>query len=162
MGVPLQSEHLQNYFPITITQYPYFNPFVPNAPFLYPLKTSENLKVFWCFQGVEKGCIGNKWVNFFLKIAPPKSRRLPWGNWSQKYLKLKFSDRVKVSRFEIFETIFKIFQKQPIEMQNIEFLYAQWLTLGYHTRHQFLFEMFPFPIPNLDFSYRSCISFNMD
>ena len=22
------------------------NPFVPNAPFLYPLKTSENLKVF--------------------------------------------------------------------------------------------------------------------
>ena len=32
-------------------------PFVPNAPFLYPLKT------FWCFQGVEKGCIGNEWVN---------------------------------------------------------------------------------------------------
>ena len=29
------------------------NPFVPNAPFLYPLKTSENRKV-------EKGCIGNK------------------------------------------------------------------------------------------------------
>ena len=36
-----------------------FNPFVPNAPILYPLKTSENRKVF---QGVEKGCIGNKWV----------------------------------------------------------------------------------------------------
>ena len=29
-----------------------FNPFVPNAPFLY--KT--------CFQGVEKGCIENEWV----------------------------------------------------------------------------------------------------
>ena len=26
------------------------------------LKTSENRKVFWCFQGVEKGCIGNEWV----------------------------------------------------------------------------------------------------
>ena len=40
------------------------NPFVPNAPFLYPLKTSENHKLFWYFQGVEKGCIdiGNKWV----------------------------------------------------------------------------------------------------
>ena len=38
------------------------NPFVPNAPFLYPLKISENCKVFWCFQRVEKGCIGNKWV----------------------------------------------------------------------------------------------------
>ena len=23
-----------------------FNPFIPNAPFLYPLKTSENPKVF--------------------------------------------------------------------------------------------------------------------
>ena len=38
------------------------NPFVPNEPFLYPLKTSENLKVLWCFQGVKKGCIGNKWL----------------------------------------------------------------------------------------------------
>ena len=38
------------------------NPFVPNAPFLYPLKTSENLTVFLCFQGVEKGCIENEWV----------------------------------------------------------------------------------------------------
>ena len=38
------------------------NPFVPNAPFLYPLKISENREVFRCFQGEEKGCIGNKWV----------------------------------------------------------------------------------------------------
>ena len=42
------------------------NPFVPNAPFLYLLKTSENLSVFWYFQGVEKGCIGNEWVNSVL------------------------------------------------------------------------------------------------
>ena len=42
-----------------------FNPFVSNAPFLHPLKTSEKLTIFWCSQGVEKGCIGNKWVNFF-------------------------------------------------------------------------------------------------
>ena len=40
------------------------NPFVPNAPFLYPLKT-EIRKVFWCFHGVEKGCIGNEWVKFW-------------------------------------------------------------------------------------------------
>ena len=38
------------------------NPFVPNAPFLYPLKTSENLTVFLCFQGVQKECIGNEWI----------------------------------------------------------------------------------------------------
>ena len=39
------------------------NPFVSNAPFLYPMKTSENLIVF-CFQGLENGCIGNEWVKF--------------------------------------------------------------------------------------------------
>ena len=40
----------------------FFNLFVPNAPFLYPLKILENLVVF-CFQEVEKGCIRNEWVN---------------------------------------------------------------------------------------------------
>ena len=38
------------------------NAFVPSAPFLYRLKTSENRKVFWWFQLIEKGCFGNKWV----------------------------------------------------------------------------------------------------
>ena len=42
------------------------NSLVPNAPFLHPLKTSENHKFFWCFQGVEKGCIGSKWVNIWM------------------------------------------------------------------------------------------------
>ena len=32
-------------------RYVIFSPFVPNTPLLYPLKTSENLTVFWCFQG---------------------------------------------------------------------------------------------------------------
>ena len=40
----------------------FLNLFVPNAPFLYSLKTLENLGIFWCFQVVEKWCIGNKWV----------------------------------------------------------------------------------------------------
>ena len=35
----------------------------PNAPFLYPLKTSENRNVFWCFQGVKKGYICNEKIN---------------------------------------------------------------------------------------------------
>ena len=43
----------------------YLNPFVPNAPFFYSLKTSENLMVFWCSQGLEKGCIGKEWVKKF-------------------------------------------------------------------------------------------------
>ena len=50
-------------FPAQVeTLHTFFNPFFPKAPFFYPLKTSENRKVFWCFQGVEKGCIGNEWV----------------------------------------------------------------------------------------------------
>ena len=48
-----------------VDRHNYVNPFVPNAPFLCPLKTSENLTVF-CFQGVEKGCAGNEWVNMIL------------------------------------------------------------------------------------------------
>ena len=37
------------------------NPLQPGVAFLYPLKTSENLKVCWCFQGYVKvtpGCNG--------------------------------------------------------------------------------------------------------
>ena len=30
------------------------NPFAPNPPFLWPLKTSENRKVFCFFQGVRQ------------------------------------------------------------------------------------------------------------
>ena len=36
--------------------------------FLYFLKTSENRKVCWCFQGVEIGCTENKWINDFLEL----------------------------------------------------------------------------------------------
>ena len=50
----------------------YINPVVPNAPFLYPLKASENRKVFWCFQGVEKGWIGNKRVKHIEGEKNPK------------------------------------------------------------------------------------------
>ena len=43
------------------------NPFVRNVPILYPLKMSENLMVFRCFHGLEKRCIGSKWVNYLYK-----------------------------------------------------------------------------------------------
>ena len=52
------------------------NPFVPNAPFLYSLKTSENLTVFWCIHEVEKRCIGNKWIKKKERITPFSWRRL--------------------------------------------------------------------------------------
>ena len=53
-----------------------FNPFIPNAPFLHPLKTLENILVYWCFQAVERGCIGNRWVKcLWLKSDVKKPQR---------------------------------------------------------------------------------------
>ena len=54
----------------------YFNPFVPNAPFLYPKKTSENRTVFFLyFQGVEKGCIENKWVKHVVSMLKLENKK---------------------------------------------------------------------------------------
>ena len=38
-----------------------FDPFVPNARFLYPLKISRNRR-FWCFQWVEKSAFVTNWL----------------------------------------------------------------------------------------------------
>ena len=57
------------------------NPFVPNTPFLYARTTSENLAVFWCFQGVEKGCIGNEWFkqkNYVAEVIQNPVKHLRW------------------------------------------------------------------------------------
>ena len=42
----------------------YFNPLVPQVPFLYPLKTSENCKVSDVLWDREREHL-NKWVNAF-------------------------------------------------------------------------------------------------
>ena len=63
-----------------------FHLLVPTAPFLYPLKTSENLTVF-CFQVVEKGCSGNEWVNrrpIYLKIMDDFASSLCFHDRSRK------------------------------------------------------------------------------
>ena len=58
--LPLNWQWIKYYKWKCIRQKSALTPFVSNARFLYSLKTSENRKVF---QGVEKGCIGNEWVN---------------------------------------------------------------------------------------------------
>ena len=55
----------------------YFNPFVLKVPFLYSLKTSENCKIFWSFQGLRKGCIKNKWVKENAKLYFLDKYKLP-------------------------------------------------------------------------------------
>ena len=49
-------------YTIKFPKFFWLKPFLANGPILYPLKTPENL-VFWCFQGVKNGNIGQKWVN---------------------------------------------------------------------------------------------------
>ena len=46
------------------------NPFVHDAPFPYPLKTSENGKVFSeVFSGLRKGALGTNGLNSLQKLA---------------------------------------------------------------------------------------------
>ena len=68
------------------------SPFVPNAPFPYPLKRSENLTVLWCFKEVEKGCTGNKWIKWQRQLF----RR------NAVFLDHSFSMRAKCFRLSIF------------------------------------------------------------
>ena len=77
------------------------NRFVPNTPFLYPLKTSENLKVVWCFQGVQKGCIGNKWVNIYNQIIFLNPQ---WETSFNHFHIIKFRRWFETSKFQFFTT----------------------------------------------------------
>ena len=73
-----------------------FNPFFANAPFLYPLKTSENCKIFWCLQGVEKGWIGNEWANIWSEI---------W-RWSLDFSSLKIHTEAQTTRLKTSQDFF--------------------------------------------------------
>ena len=53
----LINEFLMNSYP------EFLNPFHATGLYQYPLKTSENLEVFWCFLAVLKETHGMKWVN---------------------------------------------------------------------------------------------------
>ena len=48
----------------------FVNSFIPNAPFPYLLKTSENR------QGVEKVCIKNKQIKWFFQAVVPNQSML--------------------------------------------------------------------------------------
>ena len=52
--------HYKLFLAICLFYFVHFNSFVPSAPFLYSLKTPENLTIFLHFQGVEKGYSGNE------------------------------------------------------------------------------------------------------
>ena len=87
----------------------YINPFVPNAPFLYP---PENIrKPFLCFQRVEKECIENEWVNKIKNILVFKKKdgcKLElqtsetmkfFGSTEKKYIKQKLEQIYPVLKY---------------------------------------------------------------
>ena len=84
------------------------NPFVPNTPFLYPLKTSENRNIFWCFLGIGKGCIGNKWVKRTFKTGTrSRINELAPSNLSHSALNNR---DITISNFS---------QKKPLPKKNL-------------------------------------------
>ena len=85
-----------------------FNPFAPNRPFLYPLKTSETVR---CFQGVEKGCIENKWV-----------KNVWWLRLSFKtQLKVEFILPFSGSRTALNITLDRVWSIPPLRRPNLHF-----------------------------------------
>ena len=68
---------------IQVTNFYQFNPFHATGLFQYPLKTYEKLTVFWCFQGVEKGYIGNE-----LKVGLSTSRKNVFICFNENTLKM--------------------------------------------------------------------------
>ena len=59
--------------------------FFPMHPFPTPWKHQETLRFSDFFQGVEKGCIGNKWVNSISHVRYP-TQRMQLGTWKNKLL----------------------------------------------------------------------------
>ena len=78
--------------------------FFPMHPFLYPLKISENHKVFWCFQGVEKGCIGYKWVYSTF-----------WGHWKKYFTWISTIDVCLTRYFMLQRSSWKKNQKRYLK-----------------------------------------------
>ena len=82
---------------------PFLNPFVLNAPFLYPLKAS------WCFQGVEKGRIGKKWVKNPNSYFYPIFTYLRLPSELQKNVMKRFSKNFKNFNFRPKNNLFTPF-----------------------------------------------------
>ena len=71
-----------------------FNPVQSSVVLLYPLKTSENPKVFWCFQGLKQWNTRLKWVNLFQGV-----------NKSSHWLKHRFTDVLQNNSLKNFKKI---------------------------------------------------------
>ena len=113
------------------------NPFVPNAPFLYPLKKSENLTVFWCFQGVEKECIRNKWVKCRVFIFNPFLANLPshliypenlwFSGWNKETKGHKPNEKGQKSTCQLNYIFHVLYFRSVIKMMKTENQLPEWI-----------------------------------
>ena len=88
-----------------------FDPFVPNALFLYPLKTSENLMV-------EKEGIGNKWFNCH---GPLESHVVTKVEHVCEWLLTKYRLFWKLSWFILFFSLFYFCHSRDVRVwKNVE------------------------------------------
>ena len=108
----------------------------PVHPFSTPLKT-ENLMVFWCFQGVAKGCIGNGWVS---PSIWQELHHLIIKSESSKLLLLYTSTNARMLHLQIaycklyFFFFFKFIQMRQKQM-SIKILKSPAYTLVKHLHH---------------------------
>ena len=77
-----------------IEMHVHFDPFHATDLFWCPLKTSEKLKVFWCFQGVSKKISGMKWVK-------RPSNKLKNVNFNIENTKIKIGNLTKFKNLPI-------------------------------------------------------------
>ena len=101
-----------------------FNPFVPNASFLYPWKQQKTVS-FCCFLGVEKGCTGNEWVKENTLLTLSFSRNLvahrmhlipkinPLGGWFTFIKNLQVKYLFEIHRTYLKQNFIKALSKYP-------------------------------------------------
>ena len=99
-------------------------PFVPNAPFLYPLKTSENRQIFRCFQRVEKGCIENKWIKIKANINTFQSNPSKHFNVVSTFLLVDATSRRGTTSYQRWNNVVYF----NVEIYNVESTLT-WTTL---------------------------------
>ena len=68
-------------------------------PFLAPMKTLENRKILWCFQGLEKGYIWKEWFKMKLCLSlwlwkETGLENMSWSFWRSKIFGIVADARV--------------------------------------------------------------------
>ena len=85
-----------------------FNPFQTNVPFIYPLKTSENLCFYYAFSGYRNGILG--WNGLIQKEL---SHLTPFCNVSKK-----------VSEAKVRDLVFWLFQEEQKLIKMLQFAWC--------------------------------------